>query len=52
MRLVAITNTETQITYTVYENRVALAAYTIDKPDFLPANEVEGVRVATYVEKA
>lgn len=52
MRLVAITNTETQITYTVYENRVALAAYVIDKPDFLPADEVEELRVASYAEKA
>lgn len=52
MQLVLVTTGKENTNYTVYDNKVVLASFILDKPEILTPVEVEQLRVAKYDERA
>jgi len=52
MRLVLIEFNKENTMYSVYEGRVNLAIFQLDKPDSFTPGEIEDIRKASYAEKA
>ena len=52
MRLVLIEFNKENTMYSVYDGRVSVAIFQLDKPDVFTPGELEDIRTATYDEKA
>lgn len=52
MQLVLIEFNKENTMYSVYEGRVSVAIFQLDKPDVFTPGELEDIRTATYDEKA
>ena len=52
MRLILVNTQEKQTIYSVYESKVCLAAYSIEKPETLTPEQVEELRITIIDSKA
>lgn len=52
MQLVLITNRENSTLYSVYEKNVCMAAYELEKPEYLLPEQIEELRITSIDSKA